>query len=100
MLRKTLVALAAVLALGSATVSTTAFARGGGGGGGGGGHGGGGGGFGGHSGGFGGGHFGGGHFGSGEGRRSFGFRDRNRQDWVWPDCPPYYYTYANGYQCY
>jgi hypothetical protein len=97
MLRKSLVALAAVLALGSATVSTTAFARGGGGGGG---HGGGGGGFGGPRGGFGGGHFGGGHFGSGEGRRSFGFRDRNRQDWVWPDCPPYYYTYANGYQCY
>ena len=68
MLRKTMIVLATVAALGGLTVD--AFAHGGGGGGGG--HGGGFGGGGGHGGGFGGGHFGGGHFGGAEIGHGFG----------------------------
>jgi len=87
MLRRTLVVLAAVLALGTTAVSTTAFARGGGGGG--------------HGGTF---SAGSDHFGGGfrEGFRA----DRNRSDWPlygWSYCDsPYVYGYRYGYtnECY
>ena len=88
MLRRTLVVLAAVLALGTTAVSTTAFARGCGGGGG-------------HGGTF---SAGSDHFGGGfrEGFRA----DRNRSDWPlygWSYCDsPYVYGYRYGYtnECY
>jgi hypothetical protein len=60
MWRKTLLALTAILALGTVSIASDAFARSHGGGGHGGGHG-------------GGGHFGGGHFGHFRGRGGFGF---------------------------
>ena len=99
MLRKTMVALATVLALGTTAVSTTAFARAGGGGGYGGG---------------GGGHFGGGHFGGGQfagSRFGGGFRGgfnvrHDRSNWApysWSYCEwPYPYRHAYGYnnECY